>query len=85
MKTTKERERLSPEEASVFRNIRCPDCEEQKLVEGPCGGLSINIYCTNPKCGSKFNDMGPFGIERISDAQPDKSPAPPDPKYVVGD
>ena len=49
----------------------CPDCGDQ-LMEGPHGGLSINVYCINDACGSRFNDMGVFGIERISAARPKK-------------
>ena len=41
----------------------CPDCGSNDWLEGPCGGLSINVKCR--KCGGKFNDMGPFGIEKI--------------------
>lgn len=49
---------------------RCPDCEAG-LVEGPHGGLSVNYYCAdNTTCGSRFNVMGPFGVERISEASP---------------
>lgn len=50
----------------------CPDCGNDKFQEGPHGGMSINFRCSN--CLSEFNDMGPFGIERISGskAQPDR-------------
>ena len=42
----------------------CPDCGGG-LLEGPTGGLSVNVKCS--LCGAKFNEMGPFGVERISD------------------
>ena len=41
----------------------CPDCGYM-LLEGPCGGGSQNWACSNPNCGSKFNNGG-FFIERI--------------------
>lgn len=47
----------------------CPDCGSEKFYEGPSGGMSINIKCAG--CGSWFNDMGPFGIERIHWEIPD--------------
>jgi hypothetical protein len=54
----------------------CPDCESGEFLSGPEGGCSINIKCDNAKCGSKFNFMTAAGIslgmERISDASPDK-------------
>jgi len=49
----------------------CPDCKSQGFLAGPCGGGSQNFKCANPSCGSAFNDMGPFGIQRISDPSPD--------------
>lgn len=42
----------------------CPDCGSP-LTEGPHGGMSVNWYCINVRCGSRFNDTGPFGVERI--------------------
>lgn len=71
----KDLERCTKEEAYLVQTGKCCDCEEM-LADGPSGGLSINMYCLNPKCGSRFNDMGPFGVERISDAQPDAPPRP---------
>jgi hypothetical protein len=71
-RTFHDREQLTPDEAAVFHEAHCPDCGGGLLM-GPCGGLSINIYCANETtCGSKFNEMGPFGIERISEASPNK-------------
>ncbi len=68
--TTKEGERLSPEELFEFRAGRCPDCGCVEVRPGPRGGLSQNIYCAALVCGSRFNEMGPFGVERISDKSP---------------
>ena len=42
---------------------KCPDCGHDKFLEGPHGGLSVNFKCEN--CEAKFNNMGPFGIERL--------------------
>lgn len=47
---------------------KCPDCDGTKLLHGPEGGGSINICCGNPYCRSAFNDMGPFGLERIQNS-----------------
>lgn len=41
----------------------CPDCGGKEYLEGPHGGLSINFKCA--QCGSCFNDMGSFGVDRI--------------------
>ena len=67
--STRKYEECSPEEHKAVAAHVCPDCGSP-LHEGPHGGLSVNWLCPNPKCGSKFNDMGPFGSERISDRQP---------------
>lgn len=78
-RTTKNGEMLTKDEMTRFlkplsnKNYRahCPDCETE-LLEGPHGGLSVNFACPHKECGSRFNFMGPFGVERISDAQPFK-------------
>lgn len=73
LRSTKDREKLTEDEMKLLRATECcPDCGTGKLGEGPHGGLSINWYCLEPKCGSRFNDMGPFGWERISDPSPNK-------------
>lgn len=70
-RTTKDGEKLTDDEVARLIAGHCPDCEGDKLIEGPHGGLSINVYCGNDvSCGSKFNFMGPFGVERISAAKP---------------
>lgn len=43
--------------------LECPDCNGIKFARGPAGGLSVNFKCA--ECGSEFNNMGPFGTERI--------------------
>ncbi len=45
------------------KKSKCPDCGNDSWLGGPCGGGSQNIQCKD--CGSKFNMMGPFGIDRI--------------------
>lgn len=71
-RTSMKFERLAERELEKFRLGVCPDCDTAPLLEGPHGGLSVNYGCGNPECGSRFNDMGPFGVERISEASPDR-------------
>lgn len=72
-RTFHDRETLTDDEKAMFYDGKCPDCEAG-LVEGPHGGLSINYYCANDvTCGSRFNEMGPFGIDRISNASPNRT------------
>lgn len=40
----------------------CPNCNGNKWLEGPSGGLSVNIMCA--ECGLWFNRT-PFGIDYI--------------------
>lgn len=62
---------LSHEEEARFRQGICPDCTYECLARGPSGGGSQNYLCQH--CGSKFNEMGPFGIERISEPSPNNN------------
>lgn len=73
-KTTRDREHLSDEEAAIFNAGACPDCGTN-LLQGPSGGGSQNFYCAGRECGSGFNEMGPFGIDRITNASPRKGSA----------
>jgi len=71
-RTTKDGERLTDAEVVLALEGACPDCGEL-LLNGPRGGLSINRYCSNAGCGSRFNFLGPraeLGIDRITDAMP---------------
>jgi len=70
--TFKENENLSKREAKILYGGKCPDCSATRLLEGPSAGLSMNVYCGNDACGSRFNVMGPFGTQRITDASPKK-------------
>lgn len=59
-------------EAFIMRNfvnadapIRCPYCGGDKFIEGPSGGMSINILCANKECRHWFNYHG--GIMSMDD------------------
>lgn len=82
-RTTQYGERLSEEEEAFIlgrglsNEPNCPDCQEGNFMEGPSGGMSTNLLCSNQHCGTKVNYSGPFGFERISAASPNapKTPA----------
>jgi hypothetical protein len=57
---------LTPQEAAILEDGTCPECQQPSLREGPCGGMSVNVLCCNYECLSKFNVMGPFGVERLT-------------------
>jgi hypothetical protein len=65
------------EVAKLDKNI-CPDCGGTAFLEGPHGGLSVNVKCANRGCQSKFNLVpglyGSFGKERISRPSPAQFP-----------
>ena len=73
--TYMDRDRCTDAESSMIAMDRCPDCKG-RLVDGPCGGGSINKYCINDNCGSRFNDMSPFNAERISPRSPNRRAEP---------
>ncbi len=60
-------EDVTAEEIVALDDGKCPDCQGQKFLEGPHGGISVNIECVG--CGSRFNIVpglgGSFGKERI--------------------
>lgn len=60
-------EQLTGQEVVALDAGKCPDCGGTKFLEGPHGGLSVNIKCA--KCGARFNIVprlaGSFGKERI--------------------
>ena len=69
-----DREVTEQESCYIAQHMQCPDCGAV-LMEGPCGGLSINVYCSG--CPSRFN-AGPieeqtgnfyFTPERITSRQ----------------
>lgn len=41
----------------------CPNCANETFFEGPHGGASVNVMCS--QCKSKFCYMGPFGMMPI--------------------
>lgn len=50
----------------IWEHVKCPDCHGD-LLEGPHGGSSINVKCSNPLCGHEFNvpPKNTFLVERI--------------------
>ena len=68
--TEKDGEDLTPWELQFIDKAKCPDCQSG-LLEGPHGGMAVNVYCANPdECGSRFNILWPGLTQRISDRQP---------------
>lgn len=70
-RTSLEGESLTEWEVGMTNAGRCPDCGGDDLLAGPRGGLARNFKCASPACGSRFNDLM-VGVERISDASPDR-------------
>ncbi len=66
----------SLDEDEVFKFVRetCPDCSG-RLVDGPEGGGSMNVYCRDAtrQCGSRFN-IGVGSVERITPRSPNATP-----------
>lgn len=46
--------RLTRAEAERLHDGLCPKCQTPSLIEGPHGGLSINVGCS--RCGAVWND-----------------------------
>lgn len=57
---------VTKKEEALLRQGICPDCGTQGFFEGPSGGSSINIICSNKECQAKFNMCGPFTPQRLS-------------------
>jgi len=75
LRSHKDGDSLTNYELETIREAqKCPDCGHDEFLAGPRGGMAQNFKCANPECGSRFNDMGPFGIDRISEPSPDKPP-----------
>ena len=47
----------------MFNN--CPFCGNELFLVGGFGGLATNFKCM--ECSATFNDLGPFGVELISE------------------
>jgi len=65
-------EKVTESELKSIKENKCPDCGHEGFLGGPRGGACENFKCANSDCGSRFNDMGCFGIDRISDPSPDR-------------
>lgn len=65
-------DRLTVDELTLLANGVCPDCDLRAACRaGPGGGSLGNFACAG--CGSEFNDLGPFGVERLSTpGEPDR-------------
>lgn len=64
-----EKTRLNPDIMKVRGRdyAVCPACDSD-LLEGPSGGLSTNLYCSDSKgCGARWNYSGFIGLEAIND------------------
>lgn len=48
---------LTPEEDQKLKSGVCPECGSEHFVEGPRGGLAVNIACEN---GHRFWYAPPF-------------------------
>ena len=46
----------TPLQKAFYGEGKCPDCgAKEHFLKGPEAGMSINIKCANPECGSEFN------------------------------
>jgi hypothetical protein len=61
--------KLTDDEVKTLNRDRCADCSSL-LVDGPSGGGSQNYYCSQSRCGSKFNVS--LSWERISAPSPNE-------------
>ncbi len=50
--------------------MKCTYCDGTNFFEGPSGGGSVNVLCSNPDCRHWFNDMGPMGFEDLHKVEP---------------
>lgn len=57
-------DRLVGRQLKKFRKGKCPNCGQDGLRGGPCGGLSQNIICTS--CGARYNNT-PFGVDVLNE------------------
>jgi hypothetical protein len=44
---------LNDRERAAIKNSQCPDCGSKEFIQGPSGGMTVNVECAG--CGSKFN------------------------------
>ena len=52
-------------------HLTCTYCGGNRFYEGPSGGGSINVLCSNPDCRHWFNDTG-FGLDDLDKIEPTK-------------
>jgi len=52
--------KLSQEEDKKLKGGVCPICDSERFVEGPWGGMAVNIACEN---GHRFWFSPPFTSE----------------------
>ena len=66
-------ERIMDHRAAVQRHeqTKCTYCGGTDFLEGPSGGLAVNVLCSNPKCRHWFN-LSPFGLDDLHRVEPAK-------------
>lgn len=69
-RTTSYGDSLTKWEEQTLRKGTCPDCEVGSFLQGPCGGISMNVKCDY--CGSKFNYHVVCSTDRISEPCPER-------------
>ncbi len=52
--------KLNKEDEATLRRGICPVCDSDKWIEGPHGGMAVNMACSN---GHRFWVAGPFTPE----------------------
>ncbi|MGA2178813.1 MAG: hypothetical protein ABSH15_04440 [Verrucomicrobiota bacterium] len=61
-------EELTEAEVAALDAGKCPDCGSEQFLEGPHGGMNVNIQCAG--CQAEFNIIprlaGSFGKERLA-------------------
>jgi hypothetical protein len=65
-----------PDLAESIKEDKCPDCGGEGFLKGPEGGMSSNIMCANPECGSRFNVCPPTFAANVWFAQRISPPSP---------
>jgi hypothetical protein len=54
------------EQAAELKTGHCCFCHGSDFLEGPSGGMSVNVKCANKDCGAKFNlQFGDFSVVDI--------------------
>lgn len=69
------------DEAAELKTGHCCFCHGDRFLEGPEGGMSVNVKCANEACGAKFNlGFGSFdsNVQIIGLPGEDKPYEPPE-------